>query len=110
MNARVRIISDGTFEDVTSTHDGCRFFDSGPTIVLEMDNDVTVVLTSRRSGNVSHMQFRSLGIKLETKQLIILKGVNAPRGAYREIYADLILADTRAQRRPTFLPSSTSTV
>ena len=104
-SGHVRLISDGKFEDTAVTHEGYRFFDSGPTVVLELDNEVTVVLTSRRIGNVSQMQFRSLGIDPAAKRIIILKGVNAPRGAYRDICSILLLADTRGSTSanlPTF--------
>ena len=95
VQGRVRRISDGRFEDTAATHEGYRFFNSGPTAVLELDNDVSVVLTSRRVGNVSQMQFRSLGIDPEAKRIIILKGVNAPRGAFSDICPALIMANTR---------------
>lgn len=94
VTGRVRLITDGKFEDTHSTHEGYRFFDTGPTVALELDQGITVVLTSRRVGNVSQVQFRCMDIDLAAKKLIILKGVNAPRAAFGNICSDLILADT----------------
>lgn len=86
--------SDGRFEDTGPTHEGYRFFDAGPTAVLALENGILIVLTSKRVGNVSQMQFRGLGIPLEEQRVLVLKGVNAPRGTFHKICSDFIVADT----------------
>jgi microcystin degradation protein MlrC len=88
------MLADGKFEEPMPTHAGYRYFDQGRTAVLEMENDVTVVLHSKRVGNTSLNQFRSLGIEPARKKIIILKGVNAPKGAYSQICSTFVLANT----------------
>jgi microcystin degradation protein MlrC len=91
---RVRLISDGRFEEPTPTHGGRRYFDAGPTIVLETTDDHTLVLTSRRVGNTSIQQMYSLGIRPEKMRVVVAKGVVSPRPAYAPIAAEIILVDT----------------
>jgi microcystin degradation protein MlrC len=115
VRGRVRLISDGQFEEPKPTHGGRRFFDAGPTVVLETDADHTVVLTSRRIGNTSLQQMYALGIRPEAKRVVVAKGVVSPRAAYGPIAAELITVDTpgvtsanlsrfeyRHRRRPLF--------
>ncbi len=90
----VRLLSDGRYEDPTPTHGGARFFDAGPTAVLETRDDHTLVLTSRRVGNTSREQMYALGIRPETKRVVVAKGVVSPRPAYAPIAAEIILVDT----------------
>jgi microcystin degradation protein MlrC len=94
MSGCVRVISDGRFEDPTPTHGGFRFFDSGPTAVLETADDYTLVFTSRRTGNTSIQQMYSVGVRPERKQIVVAKGVHSPRPAYAPIAAELVLVNT----------------
>ncbi|CAA9222803.1 MAG: hypothetical protein AVDCRST_MAG77-777 [uncultured Chloroflexi bacterium] len=94
VTGRVRLISDGLFEEHRPTHGGQRFFNAGITAVLEADDGVTLVLTSRRVGNTSIEQMYSLGIRPEQKQVVVAKGVVSPRPAYEPIAAQIILANT----------------
>ncbi len=90
----VRLISDGKFEDPTPTHGGWRFFDAGTTVVLEMAEEQTLVLTSRVIGNTSSQQMASLGIRPERYRVVVAKGVLSPRPAYAPIAAQLVLVNT----------------
>lgn len=94
VTGRVRLIADGRFEDPTPTHGGFRFFDGGPTVVLETTDDHTLVLTSRRVGNTSLEQMYSLGIRPESMRVVVAKGVVSPRAAYERIAAEIVLANT----------------
>ncbi|HEX7126973.1 MAG TPA: M81 family metallopeptidase [Thermodesulfobacteriota bacterium] len=94
VEGRVRLLSDGRYEDPTPTHGGARFFDAGPTAVLETLEDHTLVLTSRRVGNTSREQMYALGIRPETRRVVVAKGVVSPRPAYAPIAAEIILVDT----------------
>jgi microcystin degradation protein MlrC len=94
IEGRVRLLSDGRYEDPTPTHGGARFFDAGPTAVLEAPDDYTLVLTSRRVGNTSREQMYALGIRPERKRVVVAKGVVSPRPAYAPIAAEIILVDT----------------
>ncbi len=90
----VRAISDGRFEDPTPTHGGQRFFDAGPTVVLETTDDHMLVFTSRRIGNTSRQQMYSVGIRPEGRRVVVAKGVVSPRAAYEPIAAEIILVNT----------------
>jgi microcystin degradation protein MlrC len=94
VTGRVRLISDGQFEDRRPTHGGWRYFDGGTTVVLETTDEHTLVLTSRRVGNTSIEQMYSLGIRPEEKKVVVAKGVVSPRPAYAPIAAQIILVNT----------------
>jgi microcystin degradation protein MlrC len=90
----VRRISDGKFEEPTPIHGGFRFFNGGTTVVLETDDDHTLVLTTRLVGNTSLQQMYSVGVRPETKQIVVAKGVVSPRPAYAPIAAQVVLVNT----------------
>lgn len=94
VTGKVRLISDGAFEDSRPTHGGWRYFNGGTTVVLETTEDQTLVLTSRRIGNTSIQQMYSLGIRPEDMQVVVAKGVVSPRPAYQPIAAQIILVNT----------------
>jgi microcystin degradation protein MlrC len=94
ITGRLRLLSDGKYEDPRPTHGGARFFDAGVTAVLEAPDDYTIVLTSRRVGNTSIEQMYSLGIRPEAKHVVVAKGVVSPRPAYEPIASEIILANT----------------
>ena len=52
------------------------------------------MLTGRRIGNTSIEQMYSVGIKPETYQVVVAKGVVSPRPAYEPIAAQIILVNT----------------
>jgi microcystin degradation protein MlrC len=115
VSGRVRVLADGRFEDTTPTHGGDRYFDAGTTAVVETPDEHTVVLTSRRIAPTSLEQLYSLGVRPERKQIVVAKGIAAPRAAYGRIAAQVLLVDTpgvtspngaalvyRHRRRPLF--------
>lgn len=94
VTGRVRVLSDGKFEETGPIHGGFRFFDGGTTAVLECADDITLVLTSERVGNMSLAQMHTVGVFPERKQIAVAKGVHSPRPAYGPIAAELILVNT----------------
>jgi microcystin degradation protein MlrC len=94
VTGKVSRISDGKFEDSTPIHGGFRFFDGGTTVVLETEDDHTLVLTTRLIGNTSLQQMYSVGVRPETKHVIVAKGVVSPRPAYAPIAAQIVLVNT----------------
>jgi microcystin degradation protein MlrC len=94
VTGRVRLISDGKFEDHRPTHGGWRFFDGGISVALETTDDHTIVLTSKRIGNTSIEQMYSLGIYPERKRIVVAKGVHSPRPAYMPIAAQVIMVNS----------------
>lgn len=87
-------MSDGHFEDPNPTHGGFRFFDMGPTAVLETTDGHTLVLTTRQVGNTSLHQLLSVGVDPATFRVVVAKGVNSPRAAYVPIASRLVVVDT----------------
>jgi microcystin degradation protein MlrC len=94
VSGRVRTISDGLFEEPTPTHGGFRFFDGGTTVVLETTDGHTLVLTTRLIGNTSIQQMYSVGVRPESFQVVVAKGVVSPRPAYAPIAAEIVLVNT----------------
>jgi microcystin degradation protein MlrC len=94
VTGRVRTLTDGRYEDPGPTHAGQRFYDGGPTAVLETTDEHTLVLLSERVGNTSIQQMYAAGVRPETRQVVVAKGVVSPRPAYAPIAADIILVDT----------------
>jgi len=94
VHGRVRTLSDGRFVDDGPRHGGGRFYDQGVTAVVETPERHTIVLTSLRMPPFSLEQVLSLGVKPETKRIIVVKGVIAPRAAYEPIAEEIITVDT----------------
>jgi microcystin degradation protein MlrC len=90
VTGRVRVISDGRFEDSGGVHAGWRYFDGGTTVGLETDAGPTVVLVSTRVGNMSRAQFYSIGYRPEKFDIVVAKGVVSPRPAYAPIASRMI--------------------
>lgn len=90
----VRVITDGKFEDPKPTHGGRRFFDMGPTALVDLGNNVKVALMSNIMGSASPVQITSLGLDPQQFKAIIAKGVNSPLAGYTPIIADRMWVDT----------------
>ena len=54
----------------------------------------TIILTSRRMAPMSLEQVISLGVHAERKDILIVKGVVAPRAAYEPVAGEILLVDT----------------
>ncbi len=115
IKGRVRTLSDGIFVEKQVRHGGWGGGDQGITAVVETPERHTIVLTSERMAPMSLEQLLSLGIHPEWKDILVAKGVNAPRAAYGPIARNIILAGTpgvtaddpawfsyRHRRRPLF--------
>ena len=94
VHGRVRALTDGRFIEDKAVHGGGRFFDQGLTAVVETEQGHTLILTSLPMAPVSLEQVRSTGVKPERFQIVVAKGVVAPRGAYQPIAARIVLVDT----------------
>lgn len=94
IQGHLQTLTDGHFIETRPMHGGGRFFYQGLTAVVETEQKHTIVLTSLPMGPGSLEQVRSAGITPEHKQIIVAKGVVAPRGAYEPIAAKIILVNT----------------
>ena len=90
----VKTLSDGRFEEPKPTHGGYRFFDMGPTAVLETEAGHTLVLTTKAILSSSLQQLLSVGVDPSAYQAVVAKGVNSPRAAYAPIAKRMVVVDT----------------
>jgi microcystin degradation protein MlrC len=108
-------IHDGRFEEPEPRHGGLTHMDQGLTAVVRAASGLTLMLTSRRMPPFSLRQLTSFGIEPRAYRAIVVKGVNAPLAAYREVSrhalrvdtpgvttADFTLLPFRRRRRPLF--------
>jgi microcystin degradation protein MlrC len=94
VHGRVRALADGVYVETEVRHGAWGQYDQGITAVVETPDRHTIVLTSRRMAPMSLEQVISLGIRPERKDILIVKGVVAPRAAYDRIAGEVILVDT----------------
>lgn len=94
IQGRIRTLSDGVFVEKQVRHGGLGRCNQGLTAVVETGEQHTVVLTTFRMAPMSLEQVISLGIHPEQKDILIVKGVVAPRAAYEPIAGEVILVDT----------------
>ncbi|MEU6646085.1 M81 family metallopeptidase [Saccharomonospora sp. NPDC046836] len=94
VEGRVRRLADGRFEEPEAVHAGFRFFDMGPTAVVDTTEGHTLVLTSKAVLNASLHQFLSVGVEPRSYRIVVAKGVNSPRAAYSPIASRLVVVDT----------------
>lgn len=94
IKGRVRTLSDGVFVETEVRHGGWGGGDQGITALVETGEGHSIVLTSQRMSPMSLEQILSLGIHPERKEILIVKGVVAPRAAYEPIAGEIILVGT----------------
>jgi len=90
----VRRISNGEIEELTHIYGCFQIFDGRLTVVLEATDDHTLVLTTRLIGKTSIQLMYSVGVRPETKHVVVAKGVVSPRPAYEPIAAQVVLVNT----------------
>lgn len=90
----VRSFHEGTYYESEARHGGKNFYNMGPTVVVETDSGITVMLTSRRHGSSSLQQLISNGIDPLAYSVLVAKGVHAPVAAYRPVCPTLIRVNT----------------
>jgi microcystin degradation protein MlrC len=90
----VAVIDDGPYEETRPTHGGGRFYDDGQRVIFNTVDGMTILLTSKRSGNTARAQMYSAGINPEDYRVVVAKGVSSPRPAYQPIAAEIILVNS----------------
>ena len=94
LSGRVEAVTDGRFEDPSVTHGGRRYFDAGPTALVDIGRGNKVALTTRAMGSYSPVQLTSLGLDPSTFRAIVAKGVNSPLAGYGPVVAEHLFVDT----------------
>jgi microcystin degradation protein MlrC len=85
---------DGKWVETEARHGGRRHNDQGPTAVLKLDGDNTLVLNSLQTPPFSLGQLTSLGIDPGGAKMIVVKAAVAYKAAYAPVAAEIIEVDT----------------
>jgi microcystin degradation protein MlrC len=106
---------DGKFDEPEPRHGGFTRCDQGPTAVVQAENGLTLMFTSRRMPPFSLRQLTTCGVRPESFHVLVAKGVNAPVAAYQPVCRHLLRVNTpgcttadmtqlafRHRRRPMF--------
>jgi microcystin degradation protein MlrC len=94
VDATVRALHDGPFEEPDVRHGGNPRFDMGPTAIVETDAGLTLQLTSLRVPPFSLRQLTSCGLEPRRFGIIVAKGVHAPVPAYAPVCPTVIRVNT----------------
>ena len=90
----VESLHDGKFTDSQPRHGGFAKFDQGTTVIVRTENDIWVMLTSRRMAPFSLEQLVSCGLNPADFKCIVAKGVHAPLAAYESVCRTFIRVNT----------------
>src|SRR5262245_3965129 len=94
MTGIVTGLYDGKWVETEARHGGRRHNDQGPTAVLRLDADNTLVLNSLQTPPFSLGQLTSVGIDPGKAKLIAVKAAVAYKAAYAPVAAEIIEVDT----------------
>ena len=90
---RVRTLHDGSYEERERRHGGGRYFNQGPTAVVQVEQAGSkglLLLNSERACPNSIHQITCAGIQPEHQRILVAKGAVAPRAAYEPVCGRLI--------------------
>ena len=99
IRGRVKSLHNGRFVEPEVRHGGGRFWDMGPTAIIEVEGSTReppniLMLTTKRVIPFSLHQLISCGIYPERQKILVAKGTIAPRAAYEPIAAKVIAVDS----------------
>ncbi len=90
----VQRLTDGLYLETEARHGGTREYDQGRTALLHTVGGHKIVINSLRVMPTSLEQLVSVGVDVEAMEVIIVKGVTAPRAAYDPIAVKCICVDS----------------
>jgi microcystin degradation protein MlrC len=90
----VRGFFEGRFSESEPRHGGMMEFDRGPTALVETDDGLMIMLTTRRTFPVSLNQLTSCGLEPRSFHILVAKGVHAPVAAYAPVCRHLLRVST----------------
>ncbi|MBI5877310.1 MAG: MlrC C-terminal domain-containing protein [Chloroflexi bacterium] len=102
VTGRVKLVDDGNYKIVGPTHGGWgrevrkesfRDVNVGPRVVLRIGNKIDVICSERTTGKDRDF-FKSAGIVLEEKKIIVVKSNQAHRASFDPIVAKTYNLDT----------------
>ena len=92
--AQVVQLSAGKWTEPEPRHGGFTQFDQGPTAIVQVDEVLTIMLTTRRMAPFSLRQLTSCGIDPAAFRFLVVKGVHAPVAAYAAVCQHFIRVNT----------------
>jgi microcystin degradation protein MlrC len=90
----VRGLFDGRFHEPEPRHGGFTTFDQGPTALLQTDDAITLMATTRRMAPFSLRQLTACGVEPARFHVLVAKGVHALHAAYAPVCQHLLRVDT----------------
>jgi len=95
VKGRVRSLHDGKFVEPAVRHGGGRYWDMGPSAVIEVEGSTRdlanlLLLTPKRVIPFSLHQLISVGIYPERQKILVVKGTIAPRAAYEPVAGEIV--------------------
>jgi len=90
----VRSFHEGKYRELEARHGGRTNANMGETVVVDTDDGITIMLTSRRHSPFSLQQLISCNIDPKAYDVLIAKGVHAPVAAYSPVCPTLIRVNT----------------
>jgi microcystin degradation protein MlrC len=90
----VRLLHDGTYNELAVRHGGKRTNHMGLTALVELPDRNLLVLTSQRHPPFSLGQLTCVGIRPEAQRLLVVKAAIAYKAAYSPIAGTIIEVDT----------------
>jgi microcystin degradation protein MlrC len=99
LRGRVKTLTDGKYVETEVRHGGGRYYDMGPTAVIEVEGSTPnlpnlLLLTTRPTSPNSIHQLVSNGVYPERQRILVAKGTTAPRAAYEPIAARIVEVNT----------------
>lgn len=99
IRGRVKGLTDGQFLEPQVRHGGVRYWDMGPTAVIEVEGSTRdlpniLLLTRKRIIPFSIHQLVSCGVYPERQRILVAKGTVAPRAAYEPVSAKIVEVDS----------------
>lgn len=90
----VRKLHDGHFSEDQPRHGGRSHWDMGPSVVVETERGMTILLNSIRTPPFSLGQITGMGLDPQDFRVFVAKGVNAPIAAYKPVVDRFIRVNT----------------
>ena len=94
IEANVLQLSDGKWTEPEPRHGGFMNFDQGPTATVQVQDRMTIMLTSRRMAPFSLRQLSNCKVDPTAFRYLIVKGVHAPVAAYESVCPHFIRVNT----------------
>jgi microcystin degradation protein MlrC len=94
VNGTITGLFDGKWVETEARHGGRRHNDQGPTAVLKLEGENTLLLNSLQTPPFSLGQLMSVGIDPRAAQMIVVKAAVAYKAAYAPVAATIIEVDT----------------